>query len=194
MKKKIIILLIILGTVTMSLTVRNRGYIKTEKEIFYNTREITEEYDFDSFIILSYFYAKDKNHVYYMDKILKNSDAGTFELLEDSYPEVLKNYYAKDRQTIVFEDTPIEGADIETFKSLGAGMAQDKNSVYYRGKKLTKIDRKTFRIISVYCSNKDDCTVRFSKFRDKNGIYNTNWYKYETEEIYISRDIKKLLK
>ena len=56
----------------------------------------------------------------------------------------------------------LQNADAKTFESLGYHIAKDKNYVYYRDEKLSKIDPKTFEVVEGYY---------ITIFKDKNGIY-----------------------
>ena len=56
----------------------------------------------------------------------------------------------------------LQNADAKTFEILGYHIAKDKNYVYYRDEKLSKIDPKTFEVVEGY---------GITMFKDKNGIY-----------------------
>ena len=56
----------------------------------------------------------------------------------------------------------LQNADAKTFEILGYHIAKDKNYVYYRDEKLSKIDPKTFEVVEGYY---------ITIFKDKNGIY-----------------------
>ena len=94
--------------------------------------------DYISFTVLSQFYAKDKNHVYFFGDILENVDKDTFA--------VLSGFYAKDNKHIYFGDRIFQNIDFASFKALNNFYAKDKNSVYLSGEKVKNANPKTFDI------------------------------------------------
>ncbi|MHB8860355.1 MAG: DKNYY domain-containing protein [Minisyncoccota bacterium] len=104
-------------------------------------------------------YAKDKNHVYDCDNIVKDADPATFT--------ILNQVYAKDaRHVFYIGGTIIPGADPATFvpvttplakNSLQSEYGKDTNHVYWNGRVIAGADSATFVLSPVT--------------RDKNWIY-----------------------
>jgi hypothetical protein len=77
-------------------------------------------------------YTKDKNHVWFENKIMEHADPATFEFIS---PE-----YTKDKNHVYYEGKLVEGADPGTFKeaaSLGYQWMDNKNT-YESGKKVVR--------------------------------------------------------
>lgn len=98
--------------------------------------------DYISFTVLSQFYAKDKNNIYFFEDILENVDKDTFS--------ALSGFYAKDDKHIYFGDKIFQNVDFDSFKALNIFYAKDKNSVYIYNKKLKVQLRKVFTLFPVY--------------------------------------------
>ena len=82
-------------------------------------------HDPKTFSVLSEKFAKDDQHVYAQDQILKKANPATFE--------VLKNYYARDDKHVYFANRIIE-ADVKTFIVLEDGYAKDHLHLFLPGK------------------------------------------------------------
>lgn len=113
-----------------------------------------------------WYWAKDKSSVYYGDKILRDADVKTFQVLDRSW--------GKDNKHIYYMGKLIEGADAATFRIFANGAyAHDKNHVYQisadidlktRGLEIIpNIDANTFAVLhaerlssgNVYVKDKD---------------------------------------
>lgn len=110
--------------------------------------------DLDTFRVLNYTYAIDKNYVYTITGKVKNADIQSFEVLDDGksllwynkagIPEYTFKGYAKDKNNIYYhnyEGKPkvIKKADLDTFESLNDGyFAKDKNNIYGNGRIIKK--------------------------------------------------------
>lgn len=127
------------------------SYYKTKEWVF-NAVIYTEKLewvDIDSFIWLSSLYAKDKNHVYFLAKILEGADSSTFEMIntKDEYSysvekkftdgssgwAYFKNWYAKDKNNVYFYWKKLNHSDPNTFEIIGNWYAKDKNFKFYKG-------------------------------------------------------------
>ena len=177
MKK--IILFFIIFWMNMSLDIHCLPFYKISKinkEISFACREI-EEVDYDTFEEFEPFspYAKDKNNVYYREKIIKNADLKTFGIIEGSSENIVSKY-AYDKNTIYLYGEKIKGANLKTFEVLDPMLARDKNDFYLYGVKLN-VDIKTFE----YTLEKG-----YFKGKDKNRTYNNSC------EIWVGTCIKNI--
>ncbi len=142
-------------------------------EIFQNKEGFIYQVDFklehvdaETFEILNYCFAKDKNNIYFFSYshygfyMMKEYDVETFESLGD--------FYAKDKNGVYFNgEGKIEYADIQTFKVLSTHFAKDKNNFYYYNNKID-IDYKTFEILEHFID-------RYYFVKDKDGFYVMNY-------------------
>lgn len=99
---------------------------------------------------------KDKNHVYFKQKLVPGADPATLEV--DKYPlfHDSKDYY--------FQEVPIHVADVRTFKVLKRGYdddiwAIDSKCAYYDTIRISEADVKTFKV------------EKFFYATDKNHVY-----------------------
>lgn len=77
----------------------------------------------ESFKVLPYDYAKDKNYVYYQGNIFDGADASTFQ--------VIVNNYTKDKNHVYFSGKVLSGADSLTVKAVpGTDKVADSENVY----------------------------------------------------------------
>jgi len=121
--------------------------------------------DRKTFALLSYPYAKDKEHVYYIGKRIEDADTESFSVLLDA-GKILRNRYAKDKEHAYYIGKKIEDADAESFSViqnlsdlLAYDYAKDKEHAYYIGKRIEDADAESFEMIDKQCS------------RDKNHVY-----------------------
>jgi len=79
---------------------------------------------------------KDKNNIYYTNKIIENADLDTFHYVSAGY--------SKDKYNFYWQGKVIENADIETFKIFDYYniYAKDKNKFYKDGKEMTQEELK----------------------------------------------------
>jgi len=117
--------------------------------------------DVETFNVLNYTYAIDKNYVFTATGTVKNVDIKSFEVLDDgefflwynnaNIPEYSPYGYAKDKNCVYYENFEgktkiIKKADVETFISYGdAYFASDKNHVYANGRIIKKANPQTWR-------------------------------------------------
>lgn len=142
------------------------SYYKTKDGIF-NSVIYTEKLDWvdvDTFIWLSSLYAKDKNHVYFLAKILEGADSSTFEMIntKDDYSysvdkkftdgssggAYFKNWYAKDNNHVYFYGKIIDWVDLNSFQIVWDWYSKDKDHLYYNWKIVKTADPASFKIIS----------------------------------------------
>ncbi len=146
----------------------------------YNNSEIIGA-DKESFQVLSYDYAKDKNNVYYRGAIIENADPLTFESLDPYFA-----YYSQDKQYVYYQGKVVKGADSATFEDLNLELSRDKNNVYYHDKIIENADTTTFEILNVAIKKKsggEPSIIRVSGYaKDKNNVY------------YLGNEKSKILK
>ena len=175
---------------------------KTTENVFYVELWLRDA-DAETFKVLNYTYAIDKNSVYTIMGKVKGADIETFEVLDDGKyllwydrfdtPEYTFYGYAKDKNNVFYHDYDgapriIKNADLRTFKSLNDGYyAKDKNHVYGNGKVIKKADVNSWRKIS------EIPNAHYSK--DISRIFYAFWeidVDYETFEVVIPENAKSI--
>ncbi len=123
--------------------------------------------DYESFEIINRVFAYDKNHVYYMGKILKEADSKSFQVINLSN-KYSYDYYARDNKNVYYRDKKNDGADLSTFKILSDnGYARDNKNIYERGIQNNSSSNKDIDISSLEIIK----TYNHFYFKDKNTIY-----------------------
>ena len=91
-----------------------------------------------TFAVLSRIYAKDKDHVYEYNGIVKGADASTFEVLRperEPEDESFCREYARDREQVfhkvltIGKVSVVRGASPSTFRAVGWGFGLDQEAV-----------------------------------------------------------------
>lgn len=104
------------------------GFIKKNNQIFLNDT-IIKGADAKTFKIISYDWAKDKNHYYYFGKPILEIDYSSFRFLD--------YHYAKDKYHVFYDNKIIEGADAKTFHHIeGTQDGKDARNCYRYGDKV----------------------------------------------------------
>ena len=154
----------------------SRNYAKDKNNIYFGSIPV-KNIDIESFEIISGYYFKDKNWVYWDGKLdskeTYSQDYIELTKLEDADPEtfeIIKLYYAKDKENIYFYDwKKLEWVDTETFEVFGDRWwevyARDRNYVYFQWIKHSEVDRETFELLYT-CGAYSPCFAR-----DKNHVY-----------------------
>lgn len=116
-------------------------------------------------------YWKDKNQVYFYDKVLPLADPKSFTLLTG--PLHAFSYFSKDSTRVYYASTVLEGADPLTFEvlpSIPSDLAKDKNHVYLKSSVFAEADAPTFLSFQMISPDiPPGLTTRF--MRDKNHVY-----------------------
>lgn len=104
--------------------------------------------DYESFVVVAHNLGKDKNHVYFNEKVLEGAEPTTFELIstgksDTKYPYY---YYFKDSKRVYYFRTPITGANPITFQYLWGDFSKDKTSIFYQENKLLASNDAVFPI------------------------------------------------
>ena len=116
--------------------------------------------DLATFKKINTYFAKDKNRVYYLGKVIEGADSETFKFLGGYKTLTEVSGYSKDNKNVYYFERRILEADPETFEVIGlTSYAKDKNNVYKGDMLISGIDSRTFKVLENY----------FTK--DKNGIY-----------------------
>lgn len=82
-------------------------------------------------------YALDKNHAYFLNKIIEESDPKTFQ--------PLSIFISKDKNNAYAAEEKIAGVDVATFEVIDSHYSKDKNHVYYLKNILENVDPKTYK-------------------------------------------------
>lgn len=140
-----------------------------------------------SFEVLARNLARDKNHVWYYERIQSRVDPATVELVDDgrvfkdrdsvhyaydeivgadpaSFRHVASGYYA-DKHRVYWCTDPVPGAELATFEVLGGSfVAKDRNRVYRSGQYMPRYDAASLQLIL-------HDPMGFQVLLDKNGIH-----------------------
>ncbi|MFH1533577.1 MAG: DKNYY domain-containing protein [Nitrospirota bacterium] len=129
------------------------------------TKLKVEGADKSSFEVLSNFYSRDENHVYYEYTFpdpsvnrIEEADPVTFEVLVEDSSSMYQ--YAIDKNHLYLRDRIIENANANTFAVLENGYSRDHKSVFWEEIQIVGADPESFKIID----------FPFSK--DENHVFN----------------------
>lgn len=148
-------------------------YIENNNNIYIHSQHLDtkqiEKADPETFVVLGHgysAYSKDKNNVYFTDRIIKKADPQTFEIIQVGYKE-----YAKDKKHIYYQGEVLEGfsqisgskyitdgkniyllpyrtkvlnADVASFEPVDDVYAKDRNNLYYNAYPVKGFDTSTF--------------------------------------------------
>lgn len=132
--------------------------------------------DAETFTYLGHeYYGKDKERVYYRDKVVYNSDPETFVALSTNY--------GKDKNTVFFQEDTFR-ADAASFVALSELYAKDKNNVFRYGRVVKDADPETFDIKTKCDKNS------FFRFGDK--LEGIDIKSYETLSDIYCKDKSKV--
>jgi DKNYY family len=88
-----------------------------------------------SFEVLSKFYIRDANAVYYSQEVpeefvvkIEGADPETFQVILD---ESRFHHYAKDEDSVFYQSRELEGADPDTFQVIGGRYAKDLDRMFF---------------------------------------------------------------
>lgn len=151
-------------------------YARDKRHVFYRGKVI-EKASPESFLLINYNYARDKNSIYGESQFITNR-VNDFRVLSDSYAtdgehyfygdevldgtefKLLTRGYAKTETSVYKYGKKLDGVDATTFEILDGGIMRDKNHVFLNDQPILKADPITFRQISG------------GYFRDKRAVYN----------------------
>jgi len=115
--------------------------------------------DPNSFISIGSNYSRDSEFVYFKGDRVTGIKSSDFKVLEDS----IVSSYGKTSKFGIYKNIPFELCESDSFKhekQFSDSWSLDSQCAYYKGHKLSEIDRNTFKILSYYFS-KDSNTVFF---------------------------------
>jgi len=98
--------------------------------------------DVDTFQALSGWFAKDKNHVYWQGRRLRDADPSSIS--------VLNNYFAIDQSRVFGHGTTLLGANPGSFELLQGGWSRDAENYFYGTRRVPVCDHGSFRIINEF--------------------------------------------
>ncbi|MEM1068543.1 MAG: DKNYY domain-containing protein [Planctomycetota bacterium] len=96
--------------------------------------------DPESFEVVGFNLARDKNHVWWYGSILPDVESATLELVNDGF-------VWKDASGVWYQQNRLAGADPKSFKHIGSGYYADKNTVFWCTTPLRVADPSTFRVL-----------------------------------------------
>lgn len=133
--------LLLVAMIGWAVTANAQRYETDHGRVYFGS-ELVVNADVRSFEDLGCGYAKDRNNVYMMGRVLVNVDPRYFRLKERSVwsrhngeqPVQNRGYY-KTKWNVYFGDRKLDAMP-STFKELGGGYAKDAFNVYYYGDKV----------------------------------------------------------
>lgn len=99
------------------------------------------EADPESFAVLAPTMARDKNHVWYHERIQPGADPATVEVVNEGFSVF------KDKDSVHYQSEQIAGADSASFKHLASGYYADQNQVYWGPEPIPDADPGTFEVL-----------------------------------------------
>ena len=134
--KKLIFIFLSVSSLSFSLMMNIADYRVIGNSVYDYDKKI-EKADIETFTIIGSCCAKDKNNVYFSDKIVNGVDSATFTAISGKNGSL----YYKDKNNIYFAEVndliTVKGADLATFTVYDQITAGDKNNKYFRAEKLT---------------------------------------------------------
>ncbi len=126
--------IVIDGADPETIEVINKWYLKDDKNYYfveYNDDNFSfQDIDYNSFVIVSKYFTKDKNYVFYKGEIMEMVDLESFEYINE--------FYQKDKNYIYYKGEIIEIADTESFIVIDNAYAKDKRYNYFLGELQTE--------------------------------------------------------
>ncbi len=150
------------------------NFAKDKNRVYFENREIPEADPATvEFLPREGFLIRDKERVYYQDKLLSRdaahfaklgqltgtyksadvvlvaynvlpeADPATFDLIDSS----ASDYYFADKRRVYFNGIEIKGADTKSFVPLNKSFAKDKNRVYCYDRPIPEADYPTFEVV-----------------------------------------------
>ncbi len=182
-------------------------YSRDNNFVYYKTKKVTDA-DPNTFGVVEDPYpykkikkrTKDKSSIFFLGKKIKNSDSKTFSFTGN----IAQSSYAKDKNQVYFfnETTDklylVEGADPSTFSTLFKGnvymYGKDKKNIFYREKKMPKVDIGSFEILFLLCS-KDKNKAYFQEKIIEKADGSTfeevgNWYWKDKNNVFYRYEFK----
>jgi len=106
---------------------------------------ISTDIDLDTFRIMSSWYSRDANHIYFWWKRIKNAGYCSFEVLIFENGFGMSEWFARDAKHVYRFWKIMEGVDAATFERVNSFYFKDKNHIYHRSWKIVdQIDPNAF--------------------------------------------------
>lgn len=128
------------------------SYYAKDDSLVYYYGIIIPKADPNSFEVLDYGYAHDKNYAYYNGKHIEGLKGKGFKVIKDCY-------LGSDGVSLCNGKLKLVNSDAATFKAIDCGYYKDKNNVYLNGSVLDSLDSESFEILS------------WGYTKDKNAVY-----------------------
>jgi hypothetical protein len=169
---------------------KNRVYYKFAFDDSFIVYPLPEA-DPASFNLFTAGLVRDKNHVWYGDRLLSGVDPATVEMINPDFTVI------KDKDSVHYRYDPIPGADPASFKHIGSGYYADRKRVYWGPNPVSGADPANFQVMGDSFIAKDSSKIYrsgvhlpgydvasfelilhneagFQIFSDKNGIHLDN--------------------
>jgi len=141
-------LALVLPMIFLLAFVKGTVYIVSAREFFTRTEEINnEELRIIASGDLGAGFKKENSIVYFLDTIVINADAATFE--------VISWHWQKDKSTYFYRGKPLPEVDYKSFILLQGNYAKDKNKVYHENDIVPGADPVTFKVNDLTHMGKD---------------------------------------
>jgi hypothetical protein len=125
-----------------------------------------------TFVALSRIVAKDKDHVFELEGVVKAADPATFEVLrplQEAEDESLCREYFRDREHVfhkvmtIGKVSLVKNADPRTFRALGHGFGSDSDAVFHELYRLPQCDPSSWRRLGLDYSRDDKRVYLFNR-------------------------------
>jgi len=150
------------------------GYLfgKDKNNVYFNINSL--DVDKNSFEVLDEYYSKDNSKVYFQERLIKNADPKSFQLITDNPDYGNFSRFSKDKNNVYYLFSKIENLDPNNYEFIGYNLLKDDNNIYtikssdmvfteFEIVDHTNIDARSFRHISK------------NYYKDKNKTYVLDW-------------------
>lgn len=128
--------------------IRPEGVYKLEGADYMSFKPLQNKTILDGSVVDSAIaFAKDANHVYYIDKIINGADPITYQSLWGGY--------GKDKDNFYYHQYQLTDYDKKSFEVINCGYSKDIRNVYYGLNVVSGADLNSFRV-EMYCKVRDD--------------------------------------
>ncbi|MGH1469189.1 MAG: DKNYY domain-containing protein [Bdellovibrionales bacterium] len=117
------------------------GYIILESTVKWNSKNL--KIDPNLFKELSEDFAQYDQHIFYKNKAYPEVESSTFQILNKEYVKDSKSVY----RVLDSKLKHVKDADAQSFKALNMNYGKDNLKAFFREKRISKVDIKTFRAI-----------------------------------------------
>ena len=208
--KKLLLLFLSFTVLTFSSPYPHYNYLKKDGKVYIQTSMIgydpvlveAKDADFQTFTGGAV-YGKDKNHVYFLGKVMEKADPATFVSLKDFVFDGFLGCFAKDKNFVYYQNQIIPEADPLTFvvpedKTYFYTYGKDKNFVFSGTRKVPNIDPDGFEVIDRnYTRNKKFLYWNEELVKDADPatfeeIYYDGRYSYAKDKNYVFYERKAI--